>query len=502
MALFQNLNSKKLAIVFFCILLAALFIIFAKNAYPVPAGDSQFFLVPAIQFAKNGLLISPLFPDEKTIDLIIDPTGMRRFLFEPPLFPLILSQLMLAPASYGIFFALGFINIALLFLSAFLFYKFAVKNRELKWSSVFLIFISLLALTSSLAETGRPETLARLFIVLALLASFFILKKYDWIFYGIFLGLIFATHPALGFISILVLGIFFGATLKFKEIILKGSALILIAFFTVLGAISLGPFSIKETIEGTWANAITVSHALSTSNHEFLEFRNLIKYYFTSQAAPFYGLVIILTIIAGLFFFFKYRQKIVSLRATVFFGVALIAVFIKLIFSAGHIFYITAFAPVIFLVLFYFFLKTGSLGKISTVLVLILVSIGIIRTTLLFPSFLKQRPTLKQARVDYAKIVSGRPNSLVGITGSLWPLTENYKNVYSYNSWPEKPKTDTDLVFFGQRYSGLLKPPKIKGCEIIDDKFSKEAPKFLGFKLGNTMPGYGYAVYNCNKDES
>lgn len=503
MAFAKALKDKKTVIILFALILAALFLVFAKYAYSVPAGDSQFFLVPAIQFAKNGLLVSPLFPDERTMDLIIDPTGARRFLFEPPLFPLVLSWLMPVASAHGIFWSLAFINIAVLFLTAFLFYRVVkLSNINGQWSRVLLVILSVTALASSLAETGRPETLVRLFVTLALFVHFYVPKKYDWIFYGIFLGLISATHPALGVISIFVLGIYFGSVLPFNKIILKTAALFLTAFPVALGMISLGPFGVKETVEGVWANAVTVSHGISLGAKDFLKLPNLINYYFTSQSAPFYGFVIVLTVIAGFFFFFKYRQKIFSLRTTIFFGSALIAVLVKLVFSAGHIFYITAFAPLIFLILFHFFLKTGFLGKFLTVSVLVLVSVGIIRTTLLFPFFLRQHPTLKEARANFAEIISAHLSSLIGITGSLWPLTENYKNVYSYNSWPEKPKPGTGLVFFGQRYSGLLSPPKIKGCEIINDKFSKKIPKLLGFKLGSTMPGYGYAVYNCLENEN
>ncbi len=314
----QSLNFKKFAIILICAVLFFLFIIFAKNAYPVPAGDSQFFLVPAIQFTDKELLISPLFPDEKTIDLIIDPTGARRFLFEPPLFPLVLSVLMYEPSPFGVFMALALINIAVLILSAFLFYKLAKRNG-LNWSVVLATVLSILALASSLAETGRPETLVRLIVALALLVLFYVSRKYDWIFYGIFLGLIFATHPALGFISILILGIYFGATLKLNKIILKSSTVFLIAFFTALGTIALGPFGIKETIEGTWANAITISHVLGAEGNEFLMFRSLISRYLTSQAAPFYGLVILLIFVAGFYFLFKHWKKIASPIVLLFF---------------------------------------------------------------------------------------------------------------------------------------------------------------------------------------
>ncbi len=494
----KKLGLKKLVIILFFLAVVLLFIIFAKNAYPVPAGDSQFFLVPAIQFVKNGLLVSPLFPNEKTMDLIIDPTGMRRFLFEPPLFPLVLSYLMLEATPYGVFWALMFINIAVLLLSGFLFYKIVIRDKELSWFSVLLIVFSVLAIASSTAETGRPETLARLLVAIALFIKFYISRKYDWIFYGIILGLIFAIHPALGIISILALGIYFGITLNLKDFFLKGSAILLIAFLITLVVIKLGPFGIKETIEGTWANAVTVSHALSTTDYGFFEVGNLINRYLTSQTAPFYGILILFIFAIGLFAFLKNKKKIVLPGMVLLFGLALIFLLIKFVFPAGHVSYFTAFAPILFFVLIHTFLERGRYFKFFIIFIFVLVSIGFIRTTLLFPFFVKQNAHLAEARVDFAKLSSRYKNTgLIGITGGLWTLTENYEGVYSYNIWPENPKENTALIFFQQRYSSMLEPPGIESCKIIKDNFSRKVPKFLGMKLGSTMPGYGYAAYSC-----
>ena len=123
-------DFKKIAIIFACLFIAALFLVFALNAYPVPAGDSQFFLVPAVQFAHNGTLISPLFPSEWEMDLLIDPSGMRRFLFYPPLFPLAVSFLMPVASALGVFTALAFLNIAVVAFSAFAFYKIATLKIQ------------------------------------------------------------------------------------------------------------------------------------------------------------------------------------------------------------------------------------------------------------------------------------------------------------------------------------------------------------------------------------
>jgi len=83
-----------------------------------------------------------------------------------------------------------------------------------------------------------------------------------------------------------------------------------------------------------------------------------------------------------------------------------------------------------------------------------------------------------------------------GVTGSFWSLSEDYHRMYLYD-WPEGPKEGTASIFFQQRYSGMLTPPEIPGCVLANNQFSSAVPRLLGVKLGNTMPGYGYAVYDC-----
>ncbi len=493
--------SKKTIIIFIVFIVAVLFLIFAYYAYPVPGGDSQFYIVPAIQFAKSGLLISSLFPSGWEIDKLIDQTGAKRFLFYPPLFPLVLSRLMPEASSWGAFMGVAFINIIVLSLGALLFYKVINQKGHITWFRVFVIALALFALAASLAETGRPEVLARVWIVVAALVPFFaIAKKYDWLFYGLLLGLMGATHPAGSIFFLLALGIAFGAIYKFKDVALRGGATLLIAFFVCLLAITLGPFGIKETIEGTFVNAVAVNYSLSFETGDWFTFLNLFNYYFVSQAAPFYGFVILLMLVAGFFFYFKYRSRLATPAVSIICAAVFIYIIGKMIYSGGHVFYISLFAPIIFSVFLYFFLEVGVFGKGLTLLVFALVATGFIRTGLLFPFFLKQEAGFNEARTQFADFValaSIGNKTRVGVSGGLWALSEEYGEMYVYNTWPEQPKEETAFVFFGQRYSGMLNPPEVVGCNLISNKFSEALPKMFGIKFANTMPGYGYAIYDC-----
>ncbi|GEM_PF-7088194 len=495
----EKTSSKEVIIFLFCLAIGIIFIVFAWNAYPVPAGDSSFFIVPAVQFAHNGVLKSPLYPSDLMIDKIIDPTGARRFLFYPPLFPLLVSALMPQATPVGAFVAIAIINITVIWLSALLFFRVATRRGDLNWPKVFVIILALIALASSLAENGRPEVLARLWVVLLALVPFYISKKYDWIFYGILLGLMFATHPAAGIISMVVLGIAFGVTTKFERIILKGSTILAITYFVSLSIIALGPFSVRETIYGTYKNAIVEVHQFEVEAQKLFKLSNLFDQYIASPVAPFYGVVLLALIVSGAYLLWKFRKRFASPPIVWLSVLALTYILEKITYSTGHVFYITLFAPVIFSILIYLFSEAKIFLRFGIALLFALVATGFLRTALLFPSFLRQEASLNDARSYFTESTSPYKDEdvKIGVTGGLWALTEDYGKVYSYNTWPDKPKENTALVFFEQRYTGMLTPPRVEGCNLAYDKFSRELPKVFGVKLGNTMPGYGYAVYKC-----
>lgn len=504
MKLFGKCNAKKITVIAVCAVISGLLLIFALQAYPVPAGDSMFFLAPAVQFAKSGDLANPIDPVGWPIMNAVDPSGMKRFLFHPPLFQLVLNFLMPEASPQGALIAVSFINIAVVWFTALLLYKGATRKTKLHWRGVGVIAAALVALAASLTETGRPEIVGRLWVVLGALVLLYVPKKYNWIPLGILLGLMFATHAAAGVFSIFIVGLALSIALPFREIVVKGSAMLCIAFFTALGGILLGPYGIRETIEGAFAYAMVIMNSIGQEGLRLFTLSNLLNYYIFSQAAPFYGLVVLLLFISGVFLCWKYRKRVASPLVAGICAIAIAYSIGKIMYTIGHTYYITLFAPVICLVFVYFFFETKRVGQWTTILVFALVATGFARTALLFPFFIQQGQGLKEARAHIAKVIQPYENENVefgiggGSGGGAWYFFDDYKNVYPY-VLPEKPKEKTALIVVQQRYSGKLTPPEVPGCAIKDDAFSKETPKMFGIKLGNTMPGYGYAVYDCLK---
>ena len=498
-------RSKEAVVIVAALLVSSLLLVFAYNAYPVPAGDSMFFLVPTVQFAKYGNLTSPILPESYWVANVTDPSGVVKFLFYPPLFQLVLSFLMPTASPGGVLLAVSFINIAVVLLSALLFYKFVARKGNPTWLDICTVVVAIFALVASLAETGRPEVLARLWITLGALVPFYVSKKYDWIFYGVLLGLVFGTHVAAGVLFTLVLGLLLGITFPLGKIVLRGAAILFIAFFVALGAIAFGPFGIQETVEGTLVNAVMAIHTAREGAGP-LTFQSLLNHYVFSQTAPFYLFVVLALFVSGFFFFSKYRKHVASPAITWLSAVTIGYVMGKIVYTVGHVYYITLFAPIVLSVILLFFLETGSIGKGSIIVILALVVAGFLRTAFLFPSFIKQDQGLDKARARIAEVVLPYKNKDVrigiggGSGGGAWYFVDDYKNMYPY-SVPEKPKEKTAIIFLQQRYSGMLTPPEIPECVVMDDLFSRDVPRMFGIRIGNTMPGYGYAIYNCLEND-
>lgn len=499
MGLLGKLGLKEIILILVCLAIAALLLVFAHNAYPVPGGDSVFFLVPALQLSNEGVLANPLFSDEQNINSI-DPSGMKKFLIYPPLFPLILNHGMAGASPIDIFVTIAILNIFTLWLCAWAFYRAAKKDGNLDWPKFCAVILGLLALASGLVGgSGRPEILSSLWVALGILVFFHVGKKYDWLLYGILSGLMFATHLTGGIIAFLALGTMLATRLRAKEALSRFSGIVLISFPVFLSAIAIGPFGVRETILGTVRNALAVSSGYAAQFSEWFTVSKFVQYYILSPVTPFYAFVVILLLVSGWYFYKKYRPQIAS---PALFGLCVFSLLIMLasmIYSVGHIFYLLIFAPIIFLGFIRYFSESGIFPKAVVITVLFLVSTAFLRMAILFPPFLDGEPSFAQARETFSKASREHAggNLKIGVTGSLWSLSEDYKNMYIYNAWPKKPKEGATLVFFQQKYSGLSAPLEIAGCIVSENRFSPDASKFLGVKLGNTPPGYNYAVYKC-----
>ncbi len=494
------MDFKKLVVAVFVLACAVLLVLFALLAYPVPGGDSGFFLVPALQLANAGVLTNPLFINEQAMR-IIDPSGQKRFLFNPPLYPLLLNHGMIGASPWDIFLSIAILSSLVIGASALALYRMAARVGSLTWPALSAVLLALLALASGLVgSSGRPEILASLWVALGILVFLHGNRRHDWILFGFLGGLMLSTHLVSGILALLVLGALFAARYQPRETLARFSGAALVELLTFTAVVSLGPFGVWETVRGAVINASQVSSGYAEQFSNLFTPSQFLHYYFLSPATPFYGLVVLLVFVSSVFFYRRYRVRIVSPFLFKLAAVGLVLAVGSILYSVGHVFYLVAFAPLLFLGFLRYFWEGGAAPKVAVLVVLALVATGIVRIILLFPVYLQATPTLSEARGVFraASQQSSIQGLRIGVTGSFWTLSEDYDRMYLYNTYPEKPREDTALIFFQQRYSGLRTPPEIAGCVLIENRFSSTPPHVLGVPLGNTMPGYAYAAYQCS----
>lgn len=489
-------NLKAIALAFVCFLIVVFFIFSASHSYPVPGGDSGFFLVPALQFANRGVLTNPLFIDKQAI-ATLDPSGEERFIFYPPLFPLVLSRGMHGATPADIFMSIAILNSLTIFITTLMWCKIAMK----RWRNTILAIVGLLALASGLVgDSGRPEILGSFIVALGGVVALYATEKYKPILYGVLLGLLFATHFIGGAIGLLVVGTFYAAQYDIRNFMRRYCVVFGVAVITFCFIIAIGPFGIIETASGTVRNALMVGAGHTAQLSSVFTLETFLQYYVLSPTTPFYIFVLILLCSASIFFYKKNINRIVLKRIFILCVGGIAIAVAGMLYSIGHIFYLIIFTPILFLAFIQYAINSQNLlSTFFVASVFVLVATGIVRTGLLLPAFLNEGKTFANVRESFRVIAKTHPESdlKIAVTGSFWALSEKYKNMYVYNTWPEKVMDGTGFVFFQQRYSGMLVPPAITGCSLILDEFSSSSPTLFGIKLGNSASGYGYAVYDC-----
>ncbi len=120
-------------------------------------------------------------------------------------------------------------------------------------------------------------------------------------------------------------------------------------------------------------------------------------------------------------------------------------------------------------------------------------ALGFVRTVALALAFLNDGVSATSAR-RHLREVGIPPQATVGATGTCQYLFDDYRMIrhLSRASLGEKRP---DYLVIGQQASGWITPPAFDGYKLITNHFVEHPPRFFGLRLGNTMPGYGFAVY-------
>lgn len=133
--------------------------------------------------------------------------------------------------------------------------------------------------------------------------------------------------------------------------------------------------------------------------------------------------------------------------------------------------------------------------------ILLLCSIGYFHSTALFGFYLKYGYQYEEARRDFQKFMSEHPHELIGVSKSLWILSEEYDRMKSFGMTPEHLWRKPNWIVLQQRFAlkHSPEPPIFKNYELVSHNFSPYKATLLGLQLSPTMPGYFYAIYRAKK---
>lgn len=193
----------KQALVWLCAAIVSFIVlVFAWSMYPIPDGDSAYFIPTIKSFISDGQLMN------QYVDLsyTTDPRGLGRFLFYTLGFPLI-TGIALSWSGYtsypSVFTLLAIFRIASILLFTGSVLREAVDSKQ--DSNVYWLVVGGLVISNGLflfASNGRPEILSMLIVSAALLSSQLIRKaRKRHLVLTLLIGLLFPVSLANGFIA-------------------------------------------------------------------------------------------------------------------------------------------------------------------------------------------------------------------------------------------------------------------------------------------------------------
>ncbi|TSA45670.1 hypothetical protein D4R51_01490 [bacterium] len=510
----DSIGYKKAAIGFVLSFIIIVIFVFSLHSYPVVSGDSIYYTATAINYKLGHGLINQLSP----MFLVGDPSGMGRFLVSPPLFPLTLSWLMPAGTPQGAYLAMFVIYAATILLAGFIFIKLIVPDwQKANWYDIAVCAFSLFSLSAiTIFYPGRPETLSRLLTVLALFGLLYHDKNWLFILFGAVFGLSVSTHPGPAILLAPLICMFFAfyhpAKRVWKLIFLSFGFSVIVFFFitqifgygflpTVQGTLNqfsrlnsnLGP---NEYLQSGRPSVIVNSFSL-TKDTIFMIASNLT----VSKSAAFQGLIITLSLIFSFLFYRRFRGKITSGILFGLFAIMMAGVLFFMIVYRQNLSYVFTLTPLFILAIAYYStnLSGSRILKYIALLVLILSSLIFFYRLALFPFFIKSGMSLERARETFHSL-SFEPNQKIGVDGTIWPISENYGQMYLWGD-SEDVKYPTTTIIMREGLNGWTGLPKeLSYCRISNDFFIREKPAILGITLSNTMPGYAFTAYDCSPE--
>jgi hypothetical protein len=159
-----------------------------------------------------------------------------------------------------------------------------------------------------------------------------------------------------------------------------------------------------------------------------------------------------------------------------------------------------------FSVLLYFILHAVRIRSVrySILLFFIFAALFSAKPVLAFPAYLRDGVGIATARENFKAAVARHPADDYFIAVSLWVLSEDYEQMHYFGDIPPERIYAGSLIVLDQNnsygsYAPTATPPaEANGCPLKGNYFATTTPRFLGYEIKPSMPGYGFAVYRCD----
>ncbi|MFZ5807472.1 MAG: hypothetical protein ACOY3I_09750 [Verrucomicrobiota bacterium] len=490
------LSSRFWSILYFCamLLIGASYLAWAASGYAMGEPDCLWFLPPAVsQHLGHGLYNFIHEPSH-----IFDPAGQNRFLFYPPGFQLFLSAFLIEPTGLGALLTLASLNFLSLFLFAILIYSL-LSRASFTGYKFLLGLLSLLAFSTYLGgfRLGRPDFLATFYILLMIFIQRSTRAPLRAILSALLLGLIAFAHPVAALFTSALLGLDYAIRHPWKQTLMSlagicgGGVAIFLIFMTA------SPHGWRDSFHGILLHAQNTM--VDGTHHPFF------KYAIMHTYATCYGLLFFAFLFVSVWMLWKRRRDLVWKRGVFIFSCVFLLFCYRFVGIAWDRCYnLWVIAPVILLALIVGLQKISENHRkhyaVALAVLLFLCSIGYLHTSLLFPYYLKYGYKYHDARKDFSQFLTENPLQIIGVSKSLWVLSEDYARMRSFGLNPAHLRSRPDWIVLQQRYMLVhtSEPPHFDGYTLVQHHFTSLKPKIFGLQLSSSMPGYFYAVYKKN----
>jgi dolichol-phosphate mannosyltransferase len=462
----------------------------ARAMWPVHVGDEIAFMPPMLARAQGHGLVNEIRP----VDRERDPSGKGRFVHHGFLGAMVVGSV--APPSYrGVEATLTALGIGALGLSAGLFWM--LLGPFASGAALFLPAAGVLALSTPLfGFQGRPEPFAML-----LLAGFSVValasRRARLAVAGIAIGVLGCAHP----IACLLAFFLAAAALFAKNPPAKAAKSLATLCAAAIGAavplFLWFPFDLAGWIRGNISHAevAVLGGAKSSLAAGWLLYTQ------TFGAAPIFLLAggwALAALVRALRGRREPFSRVFAAAAAAAF--AAIAWFVG-VRIAWRSYDVLLLSPVVLgWLVFEASRRTGRRGEPALVvaaLFLAAFSGGFLRVSLVRWAIQDRAVSYDEARDRLSELDRASPSPVL-VSNAAFTLIDDARGFRLLS------RTDRIVagqpLFLAQAFSGWDSPPALPGFTLVEDRFTRERPRWLGIPIARNVPGYNYAVYVAGSD--